>query len=68
MQQILLETLGTSRSVGFISQFLQRAGEKAGEVLNSLDYSGLEAIIGLRDETFFQGRPILLLVEQRSDD
>lgn len=66
MQQILLETLGTSRSVGFISQFLQRAGKKAGEVLNSLDYSGLEAIIGLRDETFFQGRPILLLVEPRT--
>ena len=58
--------LDTSRSVGFISQFLQEAGEKAGEVLNSLDYSGLEAIIGLRDETFFQNRPILLLVEPRT--
>jgi hypothetical protein len=66
MQQILLETLGTSRSVGFISQLLQMAGEKAGEILNSLDYSGLAAIIGLRDETFFQERPILLLVEPRT--
>ena len=66
MQQILLETLGISRSVGEMPQFLRQAGEKAGQLLNSLDYSHLEAIIGLRDETFFQERPILLLVEPRT--
>ncbi len=45
MQQILQESLGTSRSIGFISQFLLRAGEKAGRVLNSLDYGHLDAVI-----------------------
>ncbi|MGB0388221.1 MAG: hypothetical protein ACPGWR_25665 [Ardenticatenaceae bacterium] len=66
MQELLLESLGTSRSIGFISQLLNQSGEKAGEILSKLDYSHLDAIIALRDETFFQGWPILLLVEPRS--
>lgn len=66
MQEILTETLGTSRSVGFISQLLTRSGELAGQFLTQLDYGHLDGIIALRDETFFNGKPILLLVEPKS--
>ncbi len=66
MQEILTETLGVSRSVGFISQLLTRSCQLAGDFLYQLDYGHLDAIIALRDETFFNGRPILLLVEPKS--
>ena len=66
MQELLDESLGVSRSIGFISQLLNQSGEKAGQILSELDYDHLDGIIALRDETFFQGWPILLLVEPRS--
>ena len=51
MQEILTETLGISRSIGFISQLLTRSGELAGQFLSELDYEHLDGIIALRDET-----------------
>lgn len=66
MQEILTETLGISRSIGFISQLLTQSGQLAGQFLSGLDYGHLDAIIALRDETFFNGQPILLLVEPKS--
>jgi hypothetical protein len=66
MQEILTETLGVSRSIGFISQLLTKSGQLAGKFLSQLDYAHLDGIIGLRDETFFNGQPILLLVEPKS--
>ena len=66
MREILTETLGVTPSIGFISQLLSKAGQLAGQFLSQLDYGHLEAIVALRDETFFNGKPILLLVEPRS--
>ena len=66
MQEILTETLGVSRSIGFISQLLTQSGKLAGQFLSQLDYAHLDGIIALRDETFFNGQPILLLVEPKS--
>ena len=66
MREILCETLGVMPEVRFISQLLSRAGQLAGLFLSQLDYAHLSAIVALRDETFFNGKPILLLVEPRS--
>ena len=62
-QVILKEALNISRSVGYIGQLRLDAGERAGEVLSGVDYRPLGPVIVLRDETFFQGRPMLLLVD-----
>ena len=61
MQEILTETLGISRSIGFISQLLTKSGQLAGEFLSQLDYAHLEAIIALRDETFFTLKGIIIM-------
>jgi hypothetical protein len=60
---ILEEALGTSRSVGYINNLRLEAGQRAGQVLSDIDYTPLGPLIALRDETFFQGRPMLLLVD-----
>jgi hypothetical protein len=66
MQATLQAAFGQTRSVGFISELLSEAGRKAGRLLRTLDYHPLGRVIALRDETFFQGWPILLLVEPRT--
>ncbi len=62
-QQLLSEAFDQSRSVGWLSQLLTAAGEQAGQVLASVDTSPLEAVIVARDETFFHGQPLLLVIE-----
>lgn len=62
-QEILQEAFGEQRSVGHISTLRLEAGRKAGEVLPQINYAPLGPVIALRDETFFQGRPMLLLVD-----
>jgi hypothetical protein len=62
-QNILQEAFDEQRSVGYISTLRLEAGRKAGEVLSQIDYAPLGPVIALRDETFFQGRPMLLLVD-----
>ena len=66
MQAVLQTAFGQSRSVGYISELLTEAGRRAGRLLRTLDYRPLGRVIALRDETFFQDWPILLLVEPRS--
>jgi len=66
MQEILTEIIGESRSIGFISQLLTDSGKLAADFLSRLDYAHLGQIIALRDETFFNGFPILILVEPNS--
>ncbi len=60
---ILKEAFDTVRSVGYISTLRLEAGQRAGDILSRVDYRPLGPLIALRDETFFQGYPILLLVD-----
>jgi hypothetical protein len=62
-QAIVAEALGASRSVGWISEVRLAAGRQAGKVLQKIDTSALGPLIAIRDETFFQGEPILLVVD-----
>jgi hypothetical protein len=63
MREVLGEAFAETRSVGWISELLSEAGERAGEVLAAVDTSPLGSVIVLRDETFFQNQPLLLVVE-----
>lgn len=60
---ILKEALDTLRSVGYINDIRLHAGRKAGALLSRVNYAPLGPLIALRDETFFQGRPMLLLID-----
>jgi hypothetical protein len=62
--QVCLETaFDQTRSVGTLSELLTQAGQRAGEVLTRIDHSPLGSVIVLRDETYFQDWPILLVLE-----
>ncbi len=63
MQDCLEEAFDRSRSVGTLSELLTQAGQRAGEVLTDIDYRPLGPVIVLRDETYFQDWPILLVIE-----
>jgi hypothetical protein len=57
------EAFDQQRSVGWISQLRLQAGHRAGEELRQIDTGPLGPVVVLRDETFFQGDPILLVVD-----
>jgi hypothetical protein len=63
LQTILQEAFDQRRSIGWISQLRLHAGRLAGEQLRQIDTSPLGPLLVLRDETFFQGQPILLVVD-----
>jgi hypothetical protein len=63
LQQLLDEAFDETRSIGWISELLAEAGERAGQVLKRVDYSGIGPLLVLRDETFFQEHPILFIVD-----
>ncbi len=63
MQEILQEAFGQTRSIGTLSQVMTKAGQRAGEVLRQVDHSPLGPVIVVRDETYFQEWPILLVIE-----
>lgn len=63
LQGIMQEAFDQQRSVGWISQLRLEAGRRAGETLRQIDTSPLGPVVVLRDETFFQGHPILLVVD-----
>ena len=65
-QVIMQEALECSRSVGYINTLRREAGRRAGELLSQVEYSSLGSVICLRDETFYQGRPILILLDPLS--
>ncbi len=62
--QVCLETaFDQTRSVGTLSALLTQAGQRAGGVLTQIDHRPLGSVIVLRDETYFQDWPILLVIE-----
>ena len=63
MQQVLAEALDTSRSVGWLSEQLSEAGQRAGQVLAQINTSPLGKVIAVRDETFFNDQPLLMLID-----
>jgi hypothetical protein len=66
MQDCLQVALDTTRSVGFLSQFINEAGRRAGEILDGIDYSPLGDIILARDETYFHDLAFLIGVDPRT--
>ena len=63
LRHVLNEAFDQTRSVGWISELLTAAGHKAGHVLRNMDTSPLGTVIAARDETFFQGSPLLLVID-----
>lgn len=63
LRQALNEAFDQTRSIGWISALLTAAGHKAGCVLGDIDTSPLGTVIAARDETFFQGHPLLLVID-----
>jgi hypothetical protein len=66
MQDCLAVALDVTRSVGFLSQFINEAGHRAGEILDRIDYSPLGDMILARDETYFDDLAFLIGVEPRT--
>jgi hypothetical protein len=66
MQDCLQTAFDQSRSPGYLSQFINEAGEQAGRILDELDYSPLGEIIATRDETYLGKLAFLLTVEPHS--
>lgn len=65
--QICLEvSLDSSRSIGYLSEFINEAGQRAGQILDQLDYSPLGDVILARDETYFNDLAFLVAVEPNS--
>ena len=63
LRHVLSEAFDQTRSIGWISELLTTAGRKAGCVLRDIDTSPLGTVIAARDETFFQGHPLLLVID-----
>jgi hypothetical protein len=63
LRHVLGEAFDQTRSIGWISELLTTAGRKAGQVLGRIDTSPLGSVIAARDETFFQGHPLLLVID-----
>jgi hypothetical protein len=63
MQVCLAEAFEQTRGLGTLSELFTQAGQRAGQILTELDYSPLGPVIVLRDETYFQDWPILLVIE-----
>jgi hypothetical protein len=63
LRQALNEAFDQTRSIGWINELLTAAGRKAGHTLRDIDTSPLGTVIAARDETFFQGSPLLLVID-----
>jgi hypothetical protein len=63
MQTCLEVAFDQSRGLGTLSELLTQSGQRAGRVLEQIDCSPLGPVIALRDETYFQNWPILLVLE-----
>ncbi len=63
MQTCLEMAFDQSRGLGTLSELLTQAGQRAGRVLEQIDTKPLGPVIVLRDETYFQDWPILLVLE-----
>ena len=63
LRQILNEAFDQTRSIGWISQLLTANGHKARHILDNVDTTPLGTVIAARDETFFQGYPLLFVID-----
>ena len=63
MRQCLEEAFAQTRALGTLSELFTQAGQRAGHILTAMDYRPLGPVIVLRDETYFQDWPILLVIE-----
>jgi hypothetical protein len=63
LQQVLAEAFNDTRSLGWLSELLTETGRRAGAVLHRIDTSPLGTLIAVRDETFFHGQPLLLVID-----
>ena len=63
MQTCLEVAFDQSRGLGTLSELLTQSGQRAGRVLEQIDTKPLGPVIVLRDETYFQDWPILLVLE-----
>lgn len=63
LRHVLSEAFDQTRSIGWISQLLTEAGQNAGHRLRGIDTSPLGTVIAARDETFFGGQPLLLVID-----
>jgi hypothetical protein len=63
IQSCLEVAFDQSRGLGTLSELLTQSGQRAGRVLEQIDCSPLGPVIVLRDETYFQDWPILLVLE-----
>jgi hypothetical protein len=63
MRTCLNVAFDQTRGVGTLSELLTQTGQRAGQVLEQVDTSPLGPVIVLRDETYFQDWPILLVLE-----
>jgi hypothetical protein len=61
--EILQEAFGQTRSASWLNPLLSQVGAKAGDILRQVDTSPLQNVVVMRDETFFQGQPLILIVE-----
>ena len=60
---ILREAFGQTRSPAWLNGLILQAGAKAGDMLRQVDTSSLQNVLVIRDETFVQGQPLLLVIE-----
>ena len=63
LRHVLREAFDQTRSIGWISELLTNAGRKAGHILSNINTTPLGNVIAARDETFFQGHPLLLVID-----
>lgn len=66
MHDCLEVAFDATRSPAFLSQFINEAGRRAGEILEEIDYSPLGDVVLARDETYFDGLAFLIDVEPRT--
>jgi hypothetical protein len=63
MRACLETAFGRTAGLGTLSKLFTQAGQRAGEVLGQVNLGPLGPVIALRDETYFQEWPILLVIE-----
>lgn len=66
VQLCLKEILGDSCSLGWLSELVNEAGQRAGAALAAADWSGATELILARDELFFGDTAWLTLVDTKS--
>ena len=66
VEHCLQQILGERRSLGWLSELVNEAGQRAGAALAAADWSGAREMILARDELFFGDTAWLTMVDTRS--